>query len=41
MMKNKNRNKRRTTQGGGVAAPVTGKILNEVISYLEIEPTSE
>lgn len=24
-------------QGGGVAAPVAGKILNEVISYLEIE----
>ena len=27
-------------QGGTVAAPVAGKILNEVISYLEIEPTS-
>ncbi len=26
-------------QGGTVAAPVAGKILNEVISYLEIEPT--
>ncbi len=25
-------------QGGTVAAPVAGKILNEVISYLEIEP---
>ncbi len=25
-------------QGGAVAAPVAGKILNEVISYLEIEP---
>lgn len=24
-------------QGGGVAAPVAGKILNEVLSYLEIE----
>ncbi len=23
-------------QGGAVAAPVAGKILNEVISYLEI-----
>ncbi len=28
-------------QGGTVAAPVAGKILNEVISYLEIEPTNE
>lgn len=27
-------------QGGTVAAPVAGKILNEVISYLELEPTS-
>lgn len=27
-------------QGGTVAAPVAGKILNEVISYLEIEPTN-
>ena len=27
-------------QGGTVAAPVAGKILNEVISYLEIKPTS-
>lgn len=27
------------TQGGGVAAPVAGKILNEVIGYLGIEPT--
>ena len=27
-------------QGGGVAAPVAGKILNEVINYLEIEPNS-
>ena len=27
-------------QGGGVAAPVAGKILNEVISYLEIEKSS-
>lgn len=26
-------------QGGTVAAPVAGKILNEIISYLEIEPT--
>ena len=26
-------------QGGGVAAPVAGKILNEVIQYLEIQPT--
>ena len=26
-------------QGGTVAAPVAGKILNEVIDYLEIEPT--
>ena len=29
------------TQGGGVAAPVAGKILNEVIAYLEIQPTEE
>ncbi len=28
-------------QGGGVAAPVAGKILSEVISYLEIQPSSE
>ena len=28
-------------QGGTVAAPVAGKVLNEVINYLEIEPTSE
>ena len=28
-------------QGGGVAAPVAGKILNEVIQYLGIEPTQE
>ncbi len=27
-------------QGGTVAAPVAGKILNEVINYLDIEPTS-
>ena len=27
-------------QGGTVAAPVAGKILNEVIDYLEIEPTN-
>ena len=27
-------------QGGTVAAPVAGKILNEVISYLEIEPAN-
>ena len=28
-------------QGGGVAAPVAGKILKEVIEYLEIKPTEE
>ena len=28
-------------QGGGVAAPVAGKVLNEVLQYLEIEPTEE
>ncbi len=28
-------------QGGTVAAPVAGKVLNEVISYLEISPTQE
>ena len=27
-------------QGGGVAAPLAGKILNEVISYLELIPNS-
>ena len=27
-------------QGGTVAAPVAGKILNEVISYLELEPAN-
>ena len=36
MMKNKNCNKRRTTQGGGVAAPVGGKIFSEVLPYLEV-----
>ena len=28
-------------QGGGVAAPVAGKVLKEVIQYLEIQPTEE
>ena len=28
-------------QGGTVAAPVAGKILNEVINYLDLEPTNE
>ena len=28
-------------QGGGVAAPVAGKILNEVIQYLQLEPTEK
>lgn len=28
-------------QGGTVAAPVAGKILNEVINYLEISPTED
>ncbi len=28
-------------QGGTVAAPIAGKILNEVINYLEISPTQE
>ena len=28
-------------QGGAVAAPVAGKILNEVISYLELKPNEE
>ena len=32
-----NCNKRRTTQGGGVAAPVGGQILSEVLPYLEVE----
>lgn len=27
-------NKTRTTQGGGVAAPVGGKVLGEVLPYL-------
>lgn len=27
-------------QGGTVAAPVAGKVLNEVINYLEINPTN-
>ena len=35
-MKNKNCNKRRTTQGGGVAAPVGGQIFSEVLPYLEV-----
>lgn len=30
-----NCNKRRTTQGGGVAAPVGGQIFSEVLPYLE------
>ncbi len=36
MMKNKNCNKRRTTQGGGVAAPVGGQIFSEILPYLEV-----
>ena len=36
MMKNKNCNKRRTTQGGGVAAPVGGKVFSEILPYLEV-----
>lgn len=28
-------------QGGTVAAPIAGKILNEIISYLELKPNSE
>ena len=36
-----NCNKRRTTQGGAVAAPVAGKILKEVIEYLEINEDDE
>ena len=36
MMKNKNRNKRRTTQGGGVAAPVGGQVFSEILPYLEV-----
>lgn len=31
---NNGRNKTRTTQGGGVAAPVGGKVLGEVLPYL-------
>ena len=31
-----NCNKRRTTQGGGVAAPVGGQIFSEVLPYLEV-----
>ncbi len=33
-MKNKNCNKTRTLQGGGVAAPVGGKLFAEVLPYL-------
>ena len=36
MMKNKNCNKRHTTQGGGVAAPVGGQIFSEILPYLEV-----
>ena len=36
MTKNKNCNKWRTTQGGGVAAPVGGQIFSEVLPYLEV-----
>ena len=31
-----NCNKRRTTQGGGVAAPVGGQVFSEVLPYLEV-----
>lgn len=31
-----NCNKRRTTQGGGVAAPVGGQIFSEILPYLEV-----
>ena len=40
-MKNKNYNKRRTTQGGGVAAPVGGQIFSEVLPYLEVRRTNQ
>lgn len=36
-----NCNKRRTTQGGGVAAPVAGKIFSEVLPYLNIKKENE
>ena len=32
-----NCNRRRTTQGGGVAAPVGGKVIGEVLTYLKVE----
>lgn len=31
-----NCNKRRTTQGGGVAAPVGGQIFSEILPYLQV-----
>ena len=34
MLLNDDRNKRRLAQGGGVAAPVGGKVLGEVLPYL-------
>lgn len=29
------------TQGGGVAAPIAGQILNDVLPYLEVKNTEE
>ena len=37
MMKNKNCNKRRKSQGGGVAAPIASQVLGEVLPYLEVQ----
>lgn len=36
-----NCNKRRTTQGGGVAAPVGGQIFSEILPYLEVNQDNE
>ena len=38
---NKNCNKRRTTQGGGVAAPVGGQIFSEILQYLEVKQENQ
>lgn len=34
-------NKKSLTQGGGVAAPVAGKIFSEILPYLNIEKENE
>lgn len=36
-----NCNKRRTTQGGGVAAPIASQVLTDVLGYMELKKDNE